>query len=264
MNIDLSGQRALVTGASSGIGAAIAELYAASGAHVAVHARTLAKAAATVENIRAAGGRAFAVEADLVEPMAIEALCDAAIRGLGGIDIVMNNAGLYIPGAVVDSGGDTWRKTMAVNLEAPRLITRITLRTMIEQGTGGRQLYTSSVSAIMAEALGSAYCASKAGLNALVRCLAVEVGRYGITANSINPGWVDTPMARKAFEDMKEEGQSLEKLVEESMSDNTLGVVIKPADIAGMAAYLASAAGRCITGQEINICAGISLVRYGD
>ncbi len=264
MNIDLSGKRALVTGASSGIGAAIAEVYASSGAHVAVHARTLAKAEATVEKIKAAGGQAFAVEADLIDSMAIEAMCDAAIRGLGGIDIVMNNAGLYIPEAVVEGGGDTWDKTMAVNLDAPRFITRITLQTMIEQGAGGRQLYISSVSAIMAEVLGSAYCASKAGLNALVRCLAVEVGQYGITANSINPGWVDTPMARKAFEDMKEEGQSLEDLIEESMGENTLGVVIKPADIAGMAAYLASEHGRCITGQEINICAGLSLVRYGD
>jgi NAD(P)-dependent dehydrogenase (short-subunit alcohol dehydrogenase family) len=264
MNIDLSGKRALVTGASSGIGSAIAETFAASGAHVAVHARTLAKAAATIEKINAAGGQAFAVEADLTDPVAIEAMCRAGVKGLGGIDIVMNNAGLYIPEAVVESDSDTWRKTMAVNLEAPRLITRITLQTMVEQGAGGRQLYISSVSAIMAEVLGSAYCASKAGLNALVRCLAVEVGQYGITANSINPGWVDTPMARKAFEDMKEEGQSLEDLIEESMSENTLGVVIKPADIAGMATYLASEHGRCITGQEINICAGLSLVRYGD
>lgn len=264
MNIDLSGKRALVTGASSGIGAATAEVFAAAGAHVAVHARTIAKAEATVERIKTAGGRAFAVEADLMDPKSIEDMCDAGISGLGGIDIVMNNAGLYIPQAVVEGDGDTWRKTMAVNLEAPRFITRITLQTMIEQGTGGRLLYTSSVSAIMAEVLGSAYCASKAGLNALVRCLAVEVGQFGITANSINPGWVDTPMARKAFEDLQEEGQSLEEIIAESMSDNTLGVVIKPADIAGMAAYLASEHGRCITGQDFNICAGLSLVRYGD
>ena len=264
MHIDLSDKRALVTGGASGIGAAIAEVFADSGAHVAVHARTLAKAEATVEQIKAGGGQAFAVEADLTDPAAIEAMCYAGVKGLGGIDIVMNNAGLYIPEAMVESDIDTWRRTMAVNLEAPQLITRITLQTMIEQGTGGRQLYVSSVSAIMAEVLGSPYCASKAGLNALVRCLAVEVGQYGITANSINPGWVDTPMARKAFDDMKEEGQTLEEIIEESMSDNTLGVVIKPADIAAMAAYLASEHGRCITGQDINICAGLSLVRYGD
>ena len=264
MYIDLSGKRALVTGASSGIGAAIAEVFAESGAHVAAHARTLANAEATVEKIKSAGGQAFAVQADLTDSAAIEAMCKTAIKGLGGIDIVMNNAGIYIPAAVVDNDGGIWQKTMAVNLIAPSLITKLTVPVMIEQGTGGRQLYISSVSAIMAEVSGSAYCASKAGLNSLVRCLAVEVGQYGITANSINPGWVDTPLARKAFEDLQEEGQSLEKLIEENMSDNILGVVIKPVDIAGMAAFLASESGRCITGQDINICAGLSLVRYGD
>ena len=264
MYIDLSGKRALVTGASSGIGAAVAEVFAASGAHVAVHARTPAKAGATVDRIKATGGQAFAVAADLVDSTAVEAMVKAAIKGLGGIDIVMNNAGIYIPETVVDYDEDTWQKTVTINLKAPSLITRLTVPTMIEQGRGGRQLYVSSVSAIMAEVSGSAYCASKAGLNSLVRCLAVEVGQYGITANSINPGWVDTPLAREAFEGMQEEGQSLEDLIEESMSDNTLGVVIKPADIAAMAAFLASESGRCITGQDINICAGLSLVRYGD
>ena len=264
MNIDLSSKRALVTGASSGIGAAIAEVFAASGAVVAVHARTLAKAETTVARIHAAGGQAFAVAADLMEPEAVAAMYEAGVEGLGGIDIVMNNAGLYVPQTVLAGDGEIWRRIMLVNLEAPRIITSMALQTMIKQGIGGRLLYTSSVSAIMAEVSGSAYCASKSGLNSLVRCLAVEAGEYGITANSINPGWVDTPMARKAFEDMREEGLSLETLIEESMGDNTLGVVIKPKDIAAMAAYLASEYGRCITGQDINVCAGLSLVRYGD
>ncbi|NKB39038.1 MAG: SDR family oxidoreductase [Gammaproteobacteria bacterium] len=264
MQIDLSSKHALVTGAASGIGARIAELYAECGAHVAVHARTRAKAESTVEAIKATGGKAFSVEADLMDSEAIEEMCQAAISGLGGIDIVMNNAGTYTPQAVVESDAELWRKTMAINLEAPRLITQITTNAMIEQGTGGRQLYTSSVSAIMAEVNGSAYCASKAGLNSLARCLAVEVGKHGITVNTINPGWVDTPMARKAFEDMLEEGMSLDQLIEESMSANTLGLVIKPKDIAAMAAFLASDYGRCITGQDINVCAGISLLSFGD
>ena len=84
------------------------------------------------------GGRAFAVAAELLDPVAIEAMCVTGIKGLGGIDIVMNNAGLYIPQAVVESDRDTWQKTLSVNLEAPQLITRITLQTMIEQGTGGK------------------------------------------------------------------------------------------------------------------------------
>lgn len=263
MKIDLSGKRALVTGASSGIGAEAAAMFATAGAHVAVHARTLARAGETVEKIVAEGGQAFAVEADLTDTSAINSMCDKTIKTLGGIDIVLNNAGYYTPGTVVDATDDLWQKTIMINLTAPTLITKLTVPVMIEQGTGGRQLYTSSVSAIMAEYQGSAYCASKAGLNAMARCLAAEVGKHGITVNTINPGWVDTPMARKAFENMKEQGQSLENLIEESMSDNLLGVVIKPVDIAGMATYLASEYGRCITGQDINVCTGLSLVRYG-
>lgn len=257
MNIDLSDKRALVTGASSGIGAAVAEGFAAAGAYVAVHARTLDKAGSTVEHINTAGGRAFAVAADLEESSAVGAMCDAAIRELGGIDIVMNNAGFYTPMEAITTSEDTWRKTMAINLSAPSQIAKLTVPVMIEQGSGGRQLFTSSVSAKMAEVEGSAYCASKAGINALVRCLALEVGKHGITVNSICPGWVDTPMARRTFGDMLEEGQSFDELYHRGMSENPLNAVIKPTDIANLAAYLASELGRCITGQSINVCAGL-------
>ena len=257
MHIDLSSKQALITGASSGIGAAIAEVFAASGARVAVHARTLGKAAATLERIAAAGGDAFAVEADLEDAAAVGEMCRAALRGLGGIDIVVNNGGYYAPASVVEMGEGLWRRTMATNLTAPFLVTQLTLPAMIEQGRGGRQLYTSSVSAKIAEADSTAYNASKAGVNSFVRCLALEVGRHGITANAICPGWVDTPMARNAFADMLEEGQTLDEAYAQGMGDNPLGAVIKPADIAHLAAFLASDKGRCITGQAINVCAGL-------
>ena len=257
MQVDLSGKRALVTGASSGIGAAIAELFAMSGARVAVHGRTAEKAGATVGRIAAAGGRAFAVAADLEDQAAIGHMCQAALKELGGIDIVVNNGGYFTPASVAQMGEGLWRRTMAINLSAPFLITQLTLPAMIEQGVGGRQIYTSSVSAKLAEADSTAYNASKAGLNSFVRCLALEVGKHGITANAVCPGWVDTPMARRVFEDMLEEGQSFDELYEKGMSDNPLGAVIKPADIASLAAFLASDKGRCITGQAINVCAGL-------
>lgn len=256
MNIDLSGKRALVTGASSGIGAAVAEVFAASGAHVAVHARTVEKADATVGRIEGAGGRAFAVAADLQDSAALGAMCSAAIKDLGGIDIVMNNGGIYRPASVVDMRQDTWEKMITTNLTAPFLICKFMLPTMIGQGGGGRLLFTSSVSAKIAEVDSTAYNASKAGVNALVRCLALEVGKHGITVNTVCPGWVDTPMARRAFEDALEEGQSFDEFYERGMSDNPLHTVIKPIDIANMVAYLASEQGRCITAQAINVCAG--------
>ena len=153
---------------------------------------------------------------------------------------------------------------MLINLEAPRLITRYTVPIMINQGSGGRQIYISSLSALMAEYQGAPYCASKAGLNAMARCLAVEVGKHGITVNTINPGWVDTPMSRKAFAEMQDSSEVTENLIQETMSENTLKVVVKPSDIAGMAAFIASEHGRCITGQDINVCAGLSLLSYGE
>lgn len=194
--------------------------------------------------------------------LALKLASDAAVKGLGGIDIVMNNAGAHSLSDVVDTDQHSWDHIMAINLNAPRLITQLTVPLMIEQGIGGRQLYTSSVSAIMAEVQSSAYCASKAGLNSLARCLAIEVGRYGITVNTLNPGWVDTPMGRAGYELMQEEGRLLDNDIENGMSDNMLDVVVEPKDIAGMATFLASDLGRCMTGQDINICAGISLLSF--
>ncbi len=262
MRIDLRGKRALVTGAASGIGEATAIAFAAAGAAVAVHARCIEQASPTVEKIKAAGGEAFAVAADLAEESAIKVMCNEAVQGLAGIDIVMNNAGVHDLADFVDTDQQTWDRIMAINLDAPRLISQLTVPIMIAQGTGGRQLYTSSLSAIMAEVQSSAYCASKAALNSMARCLAIEVGQYGITVNTLNPGWVDTPMGRAGFELMQEEGRFLDNEIESGMSDNMLGIVVKPKDISAMATFLASELGRCITGQDINICAGMSLLSF--
>jgi len=257
VNIDLSGKRALVTGAASGIGAAIAEAYAAAGAHVAVQARTRDKATPTVERIESSGGRALPVAADLSDSQAVREMCDKAIAGLGGIDIVMSNAGIYDPLKFLDLSEDDWEETLTVNLKTPALIAKLTLPVMIEQGLGGRQLFTSSISAKMAEEDGSAYCASKAGLHAMMRCMALESGMHGITVNAICPGWVDTPMARKTWESMQQDGQTIDDVYDEVRSQNMLGGMIEPVDIASMAVFLASDQARYITAQAINVCAGM-------
>lgn len=262
MHIDLTGKRALVTGAASGIGEASALAFAEAGASVAVHARHIEKASLTVEKIESSGGKAFAVEADLADESAVKAMCNDAIEGLAGIDIVFNNAGVHDLADFVDSDQQVWNQIMAINLDAPRLITQLTIPVMRAQGTGGRQLYTSSLSAIMAEMQASAYCASKAALNSMARCLAIEVGQYGITVNTLNPGWVNTPMGRAGFELMQEEGRLLDNEVESGMSDNLLGIAIEPHDISAIATFLASDLGRCITGQDINVCAGMSLLSF--
>ena len=141
MRVGLEGKRTLVTGAASGIGRAIAEAYAREGATVAVHARSEARAAETLAAIADAGGKAFAAPADLTDPSAIEAMCKAAIERLGGIDVVVNNAGVADYKKVVDMDEAMWDWIMAVNLKAPYLISKHTLPTMIAQGAGGVQLF---------------------------------------------------------------------------------------------------------------------------
>lgn len=257
MKIDLSGKRALVTGAASGIGAAVAQSFAQCGAHVAVHARSLERASETVDRIRDVGGRAVAVSGNLADSVAIAALCESAVRELGGIDIVVNNSGIYAPAQFTETSEALLAETLDINLKAAFLVTKLTLPVMIDQGNGGRQIFISSISAKMAEADGSAYCASKAAINALVRCLSIEVGRFGVTANAICPGWVNTPMARRAHEAMPRDTTSLEDLYERNMRNNPLNIMIEPHDIASMATYLASDYGRCVTGQAINVCAGL-------
>jgi len=257
VNNDLADKRALVTGAASGIGAAIAEAFAAAGAHVAVHARSIERASPTVDCIAAAGGRALPVAGELDDSSSVHEMCEAAIKGLGGIDIVMSNAGIYDPENLTDIHESRWDETLAINLKAPALIAKLTTPVMIEQGSGGRQLFTSSISAKMAEEGGSAYCASKAGLHALMRCMALETGKHGITVNAICPGWVDTPMARRTWEEMLEPGQSMDELLDQLKGQNMVPGIIEPQDIANLALFLAGDQGRYITGQAINVCAGM-------
>lgn len=255
----LFGKRALVTGASSGIGKAAAEAFAREGAIVAVHARSIEKASETTDSIAESGGKAIAVAADLLDPTAIRSMCEEAISRLGGIDIVHNNAGVYDYASVVDMSEEMWDWIIDTDLKAPFLVSKYTLPNMLEQNTGGRMIYTASTNGKTADAFFSAYNAAKHGLIGFVRCLAAEVGQQGITVNAICPGWVDTKMAVDYHTKWsKQEGISFEEYWKEGMADsNMLQTVIPPEDQANFAVYLASEKGRYITGQAINVCAGL-------
>ena len=256
----LAGKRALVTGAASGIGKSIAESYAREGAVVAVQARSIERSAETLELITAEGGEAFSVAADLTDTGEIEAMCQQAIERLGGIDIVMNNAGVGEYKKVVDMEESFWDRIMDVNLKAPFLVSKYTLPAMIEQGAGGVQLFNASTNAKTADADWTAYNATKHGLVGFVRCLAAEVGPQGIRVNAICPGWIDTKMAVKLHEDFARKiKEPYEKVYDESMRLNMLSEIIPPQAVADMAVFLAGEGGTYVTGQAINVCAGLSV-----
>jgi NAD(P)-dependent dehydrogenase (short-subunit alcohol dehydrogenase family) len=257
----LTGKRALVTGAARGIGARTAESLVREGATVALHARRLDQLDAVSDSVRALGGEPIRVSGDLTDGASIAAFCEEAISALGGIDIVINNAGIAAHGPVVDLEEDEWDQVMDVNLKAPFLVTRHTLPTMLAQGTGGAFVFNASSSARMAQAERSVYNATKAGLVGFTRCLAEEVGMHGIRANAVCAGWIATEMAIELHQQMaEEEGVPFEELYDQGMRVNAMKAIIPPEDVADMMVFLAGPGARHVTAQSIYVCAGRSVV----
>lgn len=191
VTIDLSGRNALVTGASRGIGRAIALALGRCGAAVGVNFRARADEAEVVaQEIRAGGGRAVALKADVSVGAEVAALFERARRELGEIDILVNNAGIALP----DAGEDSFDRTIAANLKSAYLCIEAALPAM-QARRWGRIVNISSLAARGAGAVGVAYNASKAGVEGLTRGYAVRVAEDGVTVNAVAPGPIDTEMA---------------------------------------------------------------------
>ena len=247
--MDLSGRKALVTGAGGGIGQSIVAALKAQRATVA----GTDWIACTQSDISIVG--------DLTDPAFCDGLPQAAAQQLGGLDIVINNAGIAAHGPVVDLEEEEWDQVMDVNLKAPFLVTQHTLPAMIAQGTGGAYVFNASSAARMAQAERSIYNATKAGLVGFTRCPAEEVGPHGITANAVCAGWIATEMAVELHQQMAEEnGVPFEQLYDEGMRVNAMRAIIPPEDVAEMMVFLAGPGARHVTAQSIYVCAGRSIV----
>jgi 3-oxoacyl-[acyl-carrier protein] reductase len=243
----LDGKVALVTGASRGIGAAIAERLAADGAAVAVnYAASEHDAGAVVERIRAAGGKATAIKADMGDPSQSVALVDAAVATFGRLDILVNNAGTitFAPLGAIDER--QVRSQFAVNVDGPIFATQAAAGRF--PADGGRIVNVSSISASEALAGSAVYSATKAALEALTRVWAAELGPRGITVNAVAPGPVDTAMFRAAPFD--EEG------VKWVVSRTPAGRIGQPSDISNVVAFLASPDAHWVTGQIVKTAGG--------
>ena len=233
----LEGRTALITGASRGIGKAIALAFAAEGADVVATARTTNAVDSVIGQCRQMGRNGLAVTADLSVEKDIQRVADEALRKFGRLDIVVNNAAIIHPYTnLVDFAADLWRQVIEVNLIAPALLTKAVLPEMIKNKSG-KIINISSIGGRKGGKGRSAYRATKAGLISLTESVAAEVKQYGIDVNCICPGGVDTEGMREAFGTRgREENPNL----------------MRPEEIAALAVFLASDASSAITGAAID------------
>ncbi|WP_367655924.1 SDR family oxidoreductase [Symbiobacterium sp.] len=244
---ELAGQAALVTGASRGIGRAIALALAAGGARVMVgYLRQREKAEAVVEQICRAGGEAEAIQVDVRDAAACEAAVAATVRRFGQIDVLVNNAGTALEKLLVDTSLDEWDDLVAVHLTGMYACTRAALPHMMARRYG-RVITISSIWGITGAAGEVAYSAVKAGQNGFTRALAQEVGPFGITVNAVAPGAIDTEM-----------NQFLQG---DDLADWLARVPVRrlgtPEEVASLVRYLAGPQAGFITGQVISPNGGV-------
>jgi NAD(P)-dependent dehydrogenase (short-subunit alcohol dehydrogenase family) len=249
MDVLLTGKVALVTGAARGIGRAIAEVYAEHGARVAAADVLTEQAQAVAEGINAAGGSALALYLDVTDPQSVQQAVDATVARFGRIDVLVNNAGVLRPHLVVDFPLEDWDLIFRVNVRGTFLCSQAAARQMIEQGSGGCIINVSSASGKKADREESAYCASKSAVIGFTRCLALELGPYGIRANAILPGATDTEMLRALIDQVP-------GVQEELLAKTPLGKMARPRDQANAAVFLASDLASHITGEQLVVSGG--------
>ncbi len=248
--MQLKDKVAVVTGASSGIGQAIALAFANEGAAVAVnYARNAEGADATVKQIEGNGGKAVAVQADVSKPDDVENLVSQAAQRFGRLDVMVNNAGVEHKMPFLDTPVEVWEEVIAINLTGPWLGCQAAARQMVSQGGPGRIINVSSVHEDLAMPTNSPYCAAKGGVRMITRTLAVELATHGITVNNVAPGAVDTPMDAPLKQNPD--------LMQELLSEIPLGRMGKPEEVASMIVYLASDAAAYVTGSTFFVDGGM-------
>jgi 3-oxoacyl-[acyl-carrier protein] reductase len=239
---DLSGQVALVTGASSGLGTRFAEVLAENGAAVVLVARRADRLAALKTRIDKSGGRAIAVEADVRDRAAMLRAFDAAEQAFGTVTILVNNAGVAHSGRAVELSEEDWRRVISINLDAVFYWAQEAARRMLAAGSGGAIVNIASVLGLNVDKGVAAYATAKAGVIQLTKALSLELAFKGIRVNAIAPGWIVTDINRDYL--AGERGAAMKRQI-------PMGRFGEESDLDGPLLLLVSDAGRYITGATI-------------
>lgn len=243
----LEAKVALITGAGAGIGRATAELFAREGASVVVADYDAVAAQSTCSAIEAQGGKAVALAVDVSQPDQVDAMVQTAVQAFGGIDILFNNAGILIFGAVTDTTFADWRRVMAVNLDGVFLCSKAVIPHMQARGGGSIINMSSSTGAHDGNGNAAAYVTSKGGVTLLTRCMAIDHAADRIRVNAIAPGPTDTPMLRRIMSPAEMAAFAA------TFPARRLG---QPQEIAAAALFLASDEASFVTGAVFAVDGG--------
>jgi 3-oxoacyl-[acyl-carrier protein] reductase len=247
----LDGRVALVTGAARGIGAAAARRLAADGAHVTLADLDTASCEATASAIAATGAQTLALTADVSDADSVQRMVDSALERFGQLDILVNNAGIIRDNLIFKMTDDDFDRVLGVHLRGAFLCARAAQKPMVERKYG-RIVSLSSTSALGNRGQAN-YSSAKAGLQGLTRVLAVELGPFGITANAVAPGFIDTEMTRATAQRM---GITPEAFIAGAVQRIPLRRVGQPEDVASVIAFLASDDASFVSGQTIYVAGG--------
>jgi NAD(P)-dependent dehydrogenase (short-subunit alcohol dehydrogenase family) len=243
----------IVTGAGSGIGKAVAERLAEEGGNVICVDLNRDAAEATVQTIRAIGGNAEAVQADVSDDKQVQAFVDKCVQLYGSIDVLVNNAGVNIPGVFHEVSNEVIDKTLNVNVKGPMYGCRAAIPYMLKQG-GGSVVNVSSVNGLVSEPFLAVYSASKGAVVMLTKGVALDYAKQNIRCNAICPGWIDTPINYAHAEMLG----GLQKVYDSIGSFQPIGRPGTPREIAHLALFLASDEASFITGSIISADGGMT------
>ena len=252
---DLSGRVAIVTGGNGGIGLGMAEGLARAGATLMIAGRNAGKNAAAVKTLQALGATAAAVEVDVTQQPACQAMVATTLAQFGRVDILVNNAGINIRKQPQDYTLEEWKSVLDTNLSSAFLCSQAAYPAMLKSG-GGKIINIGSMLSIFGAAFAGPYGASKGGIVQLTKSLACAWAKDNIQVNSVLPGWIDTELTRAARKEVA-------GLHERVLARTPAGRWGDPADFSGIAVFLASNASDFVTGTEMVIDGGVLLGNFG-